>query len=151
MRPHVQVMEYVDGGELFAYIVKNYPLKINIVRKFFQQLICAVEQIHYFRIVHRDLKPENVLVDAKGTWVRVRAEVHVRGTNPSTSRRTTTTGTGTQRHANAPSRQKCTCSTMHSQGTGNKIVQVESDQEFPECRPKSTRSHSFGKFHSGVF
>uniref|UniRef100_A0A7S1IWQ6 Protein kinase domain-containing protein n=1 Tax=Eutreptiella gymnastica TaxID=73025 RepID=A0A7S1IWQ6_9EUGL len=62
----ILVMEYVKGGELFQYIINNWPLSHNVVRKFFQQLICAVEHIHYFRVVHRDLKPENVLVDQDG-------------------------------------------------------------------------------------
>ncbi|KAJ3236046.1 protein kinase, AMP-activated, alpha 2 catalytic subunit [Chytriomyces hyalinus] len=32
-------------------------------RRFFQQLICAVEYCHLNHVVHRDLKPENVLLD----------------------------------------------------------------------------------------
>lgn len=32
-------------------------------RRFFQQIICAVEYCHRHKIVHRDLKPENVLLD----------------------------------------------------------------------------------------
>lgn len=30
----------------------------NEARRFFQQIICAVEYCHSFKIVHRDLKPE---------------------------------------------------------------------------------------------
>uniref|UniRef100_A0A7S1HV98 Protein kinase domain-containing protein n=1 Tax=Eutreptiella gymnastica TaxID=73025 RepID=A0A7S1HV98_9EUGL len=60
----VLVMEYAAGGELFDFIVKNWPLPEARVRSFFQQLVAAVEQIHFFRVVHRDLKPENLLVDA---------------------------------------------------------------------------------------
>ena len=61
----VLVMEYAAGGELFDFIVKNWPLPESRVRSFFQQLVAAVEQIHFFRVVHRDLKPENLLVDAE--------------------------------------------------------------------------------------
>ncbi|KAI7633617.1 Pkinase-domain-containing protein, partial [Hortaea werneckii] len=32
-------------------------------RKFFQQIVCAVEYCHRHKIVHRDLKPENLLLD----------------------------------------------------------------------------------------
>eukprot|EP00668_Euglena_longa_P022024 GGOE01027405.1.p1 GENE.GGOE01027405.1~~GGOE01027405.1.p1 ORF type:complete len:599 (-),score=109.34 GGOE01027405.1:617-2389(-) len=57
------IMEYVEGGELFDFIVRNGRLSEGQSRRFFQQLICAVEHIHHFRIVHRDLKPENILLD----------------------------------------------------------------------------------------
>eukprot|EP01012_Entosiphon_sulcatum_P031269 TRINITY_DN3919_c0_g1_i1.p1 TRINITY_DN3919_c0_g1~~TRINITY_DN3919_c0_g1_i1.p1 ORF type:complete len:542 (+),score=119.47 TRINITY_DN3919_c0_g1_i1:71-1696(+) len=57
------VMEYVSGGELFEYIVKSGRLTEAATRRFFQQIICAVEYIHYYRVVHRDLKPENLLLD----------------------------------------------------------------------------------------
>ena len=33
-------------------------------RRFFQQIICAVEYCHRHKIVHRDLKPENLLLDS---------------------------------------------------------------------------------------
>ena len=56
-------MEYVGGGELFEYIVKHGRLSIAAARRFFQEIICAVEHTHYYRVVHRDLKPENVLLD----------------------------------------------------------------------------------------
>ena len=51
------------GGELYTYVVKHWPLPHEQVRRFFQQIVCAVEMLHYFRVVHRDLKPENVLLD----------------------------------------------------------------------------------------
>jgi len=33
------IMEFVSGGELFEYIVKNGKLKEHEARKFFQQII----------------------------------------------------------------------------------------------------------------
>src|SRR3978361_354265 len=56
------VLEYA-GGELFDYIVQNGKMKENEARRFFQQIICAVEYCHRHKIVHRDLKPENLLLD----------------------------------------------------------------------------------------
>jgi 5'-AMP-activated protein kinase catalytic alpha subunit len=57
------VMEYVSGGELFDYIVKNGKLKEHEARRFFQQIISGVDYCHRHMIVHRDLKPENLLLD----------------------------------------------------------------------------------------
>merc|ERR1719237_455111 len=57
------VMEYVSGGELFDYIVKNGKLKEDDARRFFQQIISGVDYCHRHNVVHRDLKPENLLLD----------------------------------------------------------------------------------------
>lgn len=56
------VLEYA-GGELFDYIVNHGRLAEDKARKFFQQIVCAVEYCHRHKIVHRDLKPENLLLD----------------------------------------------------------------------------------------
>jgi carbon catabolite-derepressing protein kinase len=58
----IMVLEYA-GGELFDYIVNNGRLPETQARKFFQQIVCAVEYCHRHKIVHRDLKPENLLLD----------------------------------------------------------------------------------------
>ncbi|ORX94238.1 Pkinase-domain-containing protein [Basidiobolus meristosporus CBS 931.73] len=58
----IMVIEYA-GGELFNYIVDNGKMMEDVARRFFQQIICAVEYCHRHKIVHRDLKPENLLLD----------------------------------------------------------------------------------------
>ncbi|PSK42352.1 hypothetical protein B9Z65_4266 [Elsinoe australis] len=58
----VMVLEYA-GGELFDYIVNHGRLPEDKARKFFQQIVCAIEYCHRHKIVHRDLKPENLLLD----------------------------------------------------------------------------------------
>ncbi|KAE9609269.1 hypothetical protein Lal_00020161 [Lupinus albus] len=56
------VMEYVRGGELFAKVAKG-KLKEDQARKYFQQLISAIDFCHSRGVSHRDLKPENLLLD----------------------------------------------------------------------------------------
>ncbi|EEU45423.1 uncharacterized protein NECHADRAFT_69323 [Fusarium vanettenii 77-13-4] len=58
----IMVLEYA-GGELFDYIVQHGRMKEAEARRFFQQMLCAVEYCHRHKIVHRDLKPENLLLD----------------------------------------------------------------------------------------
>lgn len=57
------IMEYVSGGELFDYIVKNGRLAEQEARRFFQQIVSGVDYCHRHMVVHRDLKPENLLLD----------------------------------------------------------------------------------------
>ncbi|KAG0734589.1 hypothetical protein G6F62_012055 [Rhizopus arrhizus] len=59
----IMVIEYA-GKELFNYIVEKGKLSEDDARRFFQQIICAVEYCHRHKIAHRDLKPENLLLDA---------------------------------------------------------------------------------------
>ncbi|KAL3850544.1 hypothetical protein ACJIZ3_012426 [Penstemon smallii] len=56
------VIEYAKGGELFNKVAKG-KLKEDIARKYFQQLIYAVDFCHSRGVYHRDLKPENILLD----------------------------------------------------------------------------------------
>ncbi|KAJ1297223.1 hypothetical protein BS78_01G361600 [Paspalum vaginatum] len=56
------VMEYVKGGELFNKVQRG-RLQEHVARKYFQQLIRAVDFCHSREVYHRDLKPENLLLD----------------------------------------------------------------------------------------
>ncbi|RWR91378.1 CBL-interacting serine/threonine-protein kinase 21-like protein [Cinnamomum micranthum f. kanehirae] len=60
------VMEYVSGGPLTEKLSYLKRLSEGEARKFFQQLIDAVEYCHCRGVYHRDLKPENLLIDSKG-------------------------------------------------------------------------------------
>ena len=59
----IMVLEYA-GGELFEYLVNHGRMSEENARRFFQQIVCAVEYCHRHKIVHRDLKPENLLLDS---------------------------------------------------------------------------------------
>lgn len=58
----IMVIEFA-GKELFDYIVLSGKMPEDEARRFFQQIIAAVEYCHRHKIVHRDLKPENLLLD----------------------------------------------------------------------------------------
>lgn len=60
------VLEYVTGGELFDKIVHHGRMTEDEARRYFQQLVNAVDYCHSRGVFHRDLKPENLLLDAGG-------------------------------------------------------------------------------------
>lgn len=57
------VLEHVSGGELFDYLVRKGRLSEREARRFFRQIISAVDFCHKHKVCHRDLKPENLLLD----------------------------------------------------------------------------------------
>lgn len=59
------VMEYVRGGELFARVERG-RLSEAAARRYFQQLVGAVDYCHSRGVSHRDIKPENLLLDESG-------------------------------------------------------------------------------------
>ncbi|CAI5972102.1 unnamed protein product [Closterium sp. NIES-64] len=60
------VLEFAAGGELFDRIVYRGRLAEIEARRYFQQLVDAVDCCHAKGVCHRDLKPENLLVDERG-------------------------------------------------------------------------------------
>ncbi len=54
------VMEYLDGGDLAAWIHERGPLSIEQAVEFVLQSCEAVAEAHALGIVHRDLKPANL-------------------------------------------------------------------------------------------
>ena len=59
----ILVMEYA-GNELFNYIIDRGRMSEVEARRFFQQIISAIDYCHRHKICHRDLKLENLLLDA---------------------------------------------------------------------------------------
>ncbi|KAJ7666234.1 hypothetical protein DFH06DRAFT_1470402 [Mycena polygramma] len=56
------VLEYVEGGELFDFLVNRGHLPADEAREYFKQIVYGLNYAHTFSIIHRDLKPENILI-----------------------------------------------------------------------------------------
>ncbi len=54
------VMEYLDGGDLAAWITQRGALPVDLAVEFLLHASVAVAEAHSLGIVHRDLKPANL-------------------------------------------------------------------------------------------
>lgn len=59
------VMELMEGGELFDYVVQKGTLTEEEASKIVRKVTSAMVFMHDKNIVHRDLKPENLLLKRK--------------------------------------------------------------------------------------
>ncbi|KAG6469734.1 CBL-interacting protein kinase 6-like isoform X1 [Zingiber officinale] len=59
-------MELVRGGELFTKVARSGRLREDAARRYFCQLVSAVDFCHGRGVFHRDLKLENILLDEQG-------------------------------------------------------------------------------------
>lgn len=59
----VFVMEYLEGGELGAYVKEKGGLSEEEAKHFFKQLLSAIDYCHNEKLIHRDLKLENILLE----------------------------------------------------------------------------------------
>lgn len=56
------VLEYIEGGELFDFLVNRGRLPPLEALAYFKQIVHGLNYAHTFSIIHRDLKPENILI-----------------------------------------------------------------------------------------
>ena len=56
------VLEYVEGGELFDFLVNRGKFPPEEALIYFRQIVYGLNYAHTFSIIHRDLKPENILI-----------------------------------------------------------------------------------------
>jgi len=57
------IFEYINGKQLYDVIVDEGYLDEKVARRYFRQILSAIDYIHKNSIVHRDLKIENILLD----------------------------------------------------------------------------------------
>lgn len=56
------VLELAEGGELFDLIISKHYFRETDARRYFQQLMSAIDYCHSNGVAHRDLKAENLLL-----------------------------------------------------------------------------------------
>jgi len=59
------VMELMEGGELFDYVVQKGTLTEEEASKIVRKVTSAIAYMHSKNFIHRDLKPENLLLKRK--------------------------------------------------------------------------------------
>jgi len=57
--------------DLFDFISDNGPLKEDLARFIFKQVVETVAQCHNNKVIHRDIKDENILIDTKTNKVKL--------------------------------------------------------------------------------
>ena len=57
--------------DLFDFISDNGPLKEDLAKQIFKQIVETVDSCHKAGVIHRDIKDENILIDEKHNQIKV--------------------------------------------------------------------------------
>jgi len=57
--------------DLFDFISDKGPLKEDLAKKIFQQVVNTLNQIHAAGVIHRDIKDENILIDTQTQQIKI--------------------------------------------------------------------------------
>jgi len=60
------IMEYVGGGDMYAYVKKRNSLSEEDARPIFRHIMSAIKYSHHNRVVNRDIKLENIMLSDYG-------------------------------------------------------------------------------------
>ena len=64
-RPAI-IMEYLDGSDLKTRMKQGQHFSNEELKRWWNQMVDALNYTHSMDIVHRDIKPSNILIDQKG-------------------------------------------------------------------------------------
>ena len=56
------VMEFVEGQELFDYIIEHFTVPEMEAASIINQILKTIKYLNSLNICHRDLKPENIII-----------------------------------------------------------------------------------------
>lgn len=59
------IMDYYPGGNLYDQIM-NSNLEEADAKKYFCEILLAIEELHKRNVIFWDLKPDNVVLDSSG-------------------------------------------------------------------------------------